>query len=33
MVPSSDDAQLISSAQAGRLDAFEELVRRYRLPI
>jgi RNA polymerase sigma-70 factor (ECF subfamily) len=33
MVASSDDAQLISSAQAGRLDAFEELVRRYRLPI
>jgi Sigma-70 region 2 len=32
MVSTSDDAQLVTRAQAGRLDAFEELVRRYRLP-
>jgi RNA polymerase sigma-70 factor (ECF subfamily) len=33
MVASPDDAQLVTRAQAGRLDAFEELVRRYRQPI
>ena len=32
MVALPDDAQLVSSAKDGRLDAFEELVRRYRLP-
>jgi RNA polymerase sigma-70 factor, ECF subfamily len=32
MVASPDDAQLVTRAQAGRLDAFEELVRRYRQP-
>ena len=33
MAASPDDAQLVTRAQAGRLDAFEELVRRYRQPI
>jgi RNA polymerase sigma-70 factor, ECF subfamily len=32
MVAAPDDAQLVTRAQAGRLDAFEELVRRYRQP-
>jgi RNA polymerase sigma-70 factor (ECF subfamily) len=32
MVASSDDAQLVTRAQAGQLDAFDELVRRYRVP-
>jgi len=32
MVASPDDAQLVTRAQAGQLDAFEELVRRYRRP-
>ena len=31
MVASPPDADLVSRAQAGRLDAFEELVRRHRL--
>ena len=31
MVASIDDAELVTRAQAGRLDAFEELVRRHRM--
>ena len=33
MVAQLSDADLVSRAQAGRLDAFEELVRRHRLPV